>query len=554
MQKHVQSTADSVVTVNDCGFCTNQFGGAVFSKAYGAPFDGVHPWPDPPGTVVGHPTILSKSFHTEPAIFHQLPPGPPVPYQGFMVTHDLGSSWSKYAVMPEDLRDIPKLSQIGIASQSVVVPVQYQAIRTGFDASQGFEVVQLVRLTANPNGTAASVYYPSMYGFGSIGITPPYPWMWYHAYGVDPKDSMHLIAPDISNRTIMETHDGGDTWTEIPGLISLITDAGRFQPNFWAYPFASHVSFSSDDPNSVAIGTQQNGLFVSRDRGATWSKVRASERATAITSVEWMSPTEAFVSTLGRGLWKLTGSPLVTSVPQLCVIQACLLKYIEKGDPAPEQFESGIIVFDGEIMGGRVEDGEIRELSVTPQTSVGFVGAPVKVAVRYTNKRVGLIGVGTEKTFAAPSDRLLTGLALDKRGRLSGALYTTGKIPLSGKSEAREGVQTADERVILRENRSPSLSKPYISLSVKGKPADDIEPGDPLTVVGERIPRGTALEIVLDGRPIQKAEADDSGSLKGLIKAPKELGVHTLVVRDAKSERTIDGTMFVVHHRDVERK
>ena len=120
----------------------------------------------------------------------------------------------------------------------------------------------------------------------------------------------------------MESHDGGDNWSEIPGLTSLITDAGRFQPNSSDFPFASHVSFFSDDPNSVAIGTQQNGLFVSRDGGATWNKVPDSERATAITSVEWMSATEAFVSTLGRGLWKLTGTPVVKSVRSLCAIQS----------------------------------------------------------------------------------------------------------------------------------------------------------------------------------------------------------------------------------------
>ena len=153
---------------------------------------------------------------------------------------------------------------------------------------------------------------------------------------------------------MMESHDGADTWSEIPGLTSLITDGGRFQFNSDAFAFASHVSFSTDDPNSVAIGTQQNGLFVSRDRGAHWTKVPKSERATGITSVEWMSATDAFVSTLGRGLWKLTGSPVVNSVASLCAVQSCLLKYVFTGDPAPDQFQRGIVVFEGEIMGARI--------------------------------------------------------------------------------------------------------------------------------------------------------------------------------------------------------
>ena len=57
MQKHVPSPADSVVTASVCGNCTNQVGGELLS--------GMHQWPDPPGNVVGHPTIVSKSFHDQ---------------------------------------------------------------------------------------------------------------------------------------------------------------------------------------------------------------------------------------------------------------------------------------------------------------------------------------------------------------------------------------------------------------------------------------------------------------------------------------------------------
>ena len=321
MQKHVPSPADSVVTARVCGPCTNKVGGRAFSQTYGAAFPGMNQWPDPSGPVVGHPTILAKSFHD------QAVDAPGAFQKGFAATHDLGSSWSQYAVVAEDLKDIPKLSTIGISfsHRNFTVPVQYQAIKTEFDMARNLEIVQLVRLTKNPRRTTAIVFFPAMNGFRGIGVTPPDPWMWYHVFGVDPKDSQHLIAPDIIGGKIMKSHDGGDNWSEIPGLTSLITDAGRFQFNSGAFAFASHVSFSTDDPNSVAIGTQQNGLFVSRDRGANWTKVPESERATAITAVEWMSATDAFVSTLGRGLWKLTGSPVVKSVASLCVVNRAFL-------------------------------------------------------------------------------------------------------------------------------------------------------------------------------------------------------------------------------------
>jgi hypothetical protein len=376
--------------------------------------------------------------------------------------------------------------------------------------------------------------------------------MWYRVFGVDPKDSQHLIAPDIIGGKMMESHDGADTWSEIPGLTSLITDGGRFQLNSGAFAFASHVSFSPDDPNSVAIGTQQNGLFVSRDRGGHWTKVPESERATAITSIEWMSATDAFVSTLGRGLWKLTGNPVVNSVASLCAVQSCLLKYVFTGDPRPDRFQRGIVVFEGEIMGARVEDGVLRELSVTPQTSVGFVGAPVKLAIQYTNERTGRIGITTDETFAPPSGRLMTGLALDERGGLSGALYTSERIPLSERSRTRADVRTADARFILRQNRSPTASKPYISLAAANKGMDDIQPEDQLILTGERMPRNAVPEIVLDGRPMAKPDRGRSGVLKTAIKAPKEFGLHTLIVRDANTKQTLDGTVFVVRPRDAD--
>jgi hypothetical protein len=293
----------------------------------------MHSWPDPPGPVVGHPTIVSKSFHVQ-----GVDDAPGGFVKGFAATRNLGSSWTQYAAVTENRRDIPKLSAFRLTLNRQL-PVQYQGIRTGLDATGSFEIVNLVRLTKNPLGTSASVHFPTMNGFGGIGRSPP-DWAWHHVFAVDPKDSQHLIAPDVINGKIMESHDGGGNWSEIPGLTSRITDAGRFQSNVGTdpfnvgifpafpfdvgdFPFASHVSFSIDDPNSVAIGTQQNGLFVSRDRGATWIKVPNSERATAITSIDWMSATDAFVSTLGRGLWKLTGSPVVARLGPLCVVQSC---------------------------------------------------------------------------------------------------------------------------------------------------------------------------------------------------------------------------------------
>jgi hypothetical protein len=165
-----------------------------------------------------------------------------------------------------------------------------------------------------------------------------------------------------------------------------------------------------------------------------------------------------------------------------------------------------------------------------------------------------MIGINANEAFVRPSGRLLTGLALDEGGGLFGALYTSGIISLSDKSATRRQVRTADARVLLQQNRSPALSKPYISLSAMGKGMDNIGPEDTLTLTGERMPSGAVLEIVLDGDPIGKAEGDSSGFLKTIIKAPGELGSHRLIIRDANTKRTIDGAIFVIRPRDAERQ
>jgi len=96
----------------------------------------------------------------------------------------------------------------------------------------------------------ASVYYPAMNGFGSLGINPTM-FAWYEVFGVDPSNSSHLIAPDIFNQKIMETHDGGDNWSEIPLLTGAVSDGGRFNFGNWVFPHASAVSFNPEHPTSL---------------------------------------------------------------------------------------------------------------------------------------------------------------------------------------------------------------------------------------------------------------------------------------------------------------
>ena len=163
---------------------------------------------------------------------------------------------------------------------------------------------KLARMTQSPFALGVSVSYPAMTNFGGLGIMPTM-FAWYQVFGVAQKNPSLLIAPDVVNQKMMRSDTGGDTSARrSPGLTALVTDGGRLLFNVGIFPQVSAVSFSPDDPNLVAVGTRQNGIFMSGDGGLTWEKVPGSV-ATLITSLTWRSSTDLTVSTYGRGLWRL---------------------------------------------------------------------------------------------------------------------------------------------------------------------------------------------------------------------------------------------------------
>jgi len=398
----------------------------------------------------------------------------------------------------------------------------------------------------------ASVTYPSMNGFGGLGINPTM-FAWYEVFAADPLDSRHLIAPDVINEKMMQTWDGGDNWAEIPLLTSLVTEAGRFQFRNWIFPHASAVSFYSADPNRVAIGTQQGGIFVSTDRGATWFKVPGSERATYITSIEWRNANDLFVSTYGRGLWRVQAKLTLPNIDRYCLIVNCLFRYIDKGDPVPDRFKHGILVYEGRVQGVRVERGVLRQLFISPGASIGFIGDNRqfdKVAVSETAKFVGMRGAAQDELQFAAKQAAPVGIAVDERSKLIGALFTAGNLPLDEEPPPthREKPECEDDEDQVPE--SPTANKPYIRLSLDGRAADVVGPGDKLTISGVRVKPGTVLELLMDSRPVEKATANQDGSFSVVVTAPPEFGLHTVSIRDVRSRAMIDATMFIVRHRD----
>jgi hypothetical protein len=300
----------------------------------------------------------------------------------------------------------------------------------------------------------------------------------------------------------------------------------------------------------VVVGTHQNGIMLSTDHGTTWAKIPGSERATYITSLEWRTATDLTVSTYGRGLWRLQGTFWIPDIGPLCEIVNCTIRYIDRGDPPPDRFRRGVVIFEGQILGMRSADGQLAELFVSPGSSVGYVAekneAP-KVKVTETLKAVGIIGKirGLERL---PPDGGVVGVALDRNDNVIGLVSAKSNLPISAPTAVSAGEEK--EEVEPAAQRSPTAARPYISLSNPKGRADALASGDPLVVTAQRMPAGTAIEVLIDGRVVAKANVSQDGSLSVRVSAPQEPGLHTLTVRDTKTQKVLDGTMFIVGHRD----
>ena len=532
MQKRVATAADTQVTFVSCGPCGNLRSGPALAGTVG--------WTNPAGAVAGNPAIVARSFHVQGV---SADGGFAA---GLAVTRDLGATWSQYASFPEDRSDLPKLTKRRFRT-AFTLPVQYQSIRTGFDPATNLGINHLVRLSKQRTSDTASVYYPAMTGFGGLGINPTM-FAWYQVFGVDPTNSRYIIAPDIVNEKMMQTSDGGETWTEIAALTALVTDGGRYQFRNSYFPHASAVSYYARDANMVAVGTHENGILLSTDHGASWTKVPGSERATYITSLEWRSATDVIVSTYGRGLWRMQGVLWIPKFEPLCRIVDCLIKWIDRGDPPPDRIDRGIVILEGRAVGVRVAAGRVAEVFVSPGSSIGFVAerdkAP-KVKITESRRPVGLRGVVRGLKAWPTGEGQVVALALDQVDGLRGLALAHADLPatepLPGANEP-----PADETEPAPQ-RSPTAGKPYVSLTLPGGDIDRLATGGRFAATGRDFPAGAALEVLIDGEVVDKATVREDGGFSVTLVAPPALGVHTLTVRDATTKRVIDGAQFKVN-------
>ncbi len=145
-------------------------------------------------------------------------------------------------------------------------------------------------------------------------------------FAVNPLDPDHIIANDLSGAdpVMVRTINGGQTWTELTQLDTLLTGAGRFvnqtqlgaRPGDNSYPQASLVGINPANPDMIVAGGQDSGVFLSVDGGNEWRLLtdpRSSQRQRSHISRPLYAHFESFfdghanlyIGARGRGAWRI---------------------------------------------------------------------------------------------------------------------------------------------------------------------------------------------------------------------------------------------------------
>jgi hypothetical protein len=167
-------------------------------------------------------------------------------------------------------------------------------------------------------------------GTGSSGswqrVLPPGGEGGFGIFDVNPTDPNRLFASHlIENRAQMVlSTDGGAIWVNNAALDTLMTGAGAYRirnrrgptdfTEFEGYPQPTLVAFDPDDQDVLLAGGADSGVFLSTDRGASWTVITNNSGNASNPHIprpkfayfdHESSRVNVYIGTQGRGVWKL---------------------------------------------------------------------------------------------------------------------------------------------------------------------------------------------------------------------------------------------------------
>jgi photosystem II stability/assembly factor-like uncharacterized protein len=532
------------------------------------------------------PTIVKRDFHVQGVewVLGGLSLGPGgvvlpsiLCAKGLAVTDNLGLTWEQYATFNYDRFDLPKLSfpkvrqsQLSFPKIKQSRPVLYQAIH-----NISHPLARIVGEPCPDPSPRGCVTYPDMEACPAtntcpiascpdvkklaLGTGPTMEWR-YRVFAVDPGDVDHLIAPDLNSGTMMETRDGGDCWAEIKQLTDLIKDGGKLgKLNFSGRKFfngngdngdslqASAISFNPEHPDMVAVGTVQNGIFISSNGGQDWAKVPGSERATLISSLHWRKADELIVSTYGRGLWRVRFINVGLVADFKCKSPDCFHIYVQRSpEERPSPYDQAALAFGGSIEGARIADGILQELFIQPGTSISFLSDAQDVPdikVTETERPMGFLGI--ESVPTAPKENgIISGLTLRRSGKgseLVGFVFARSHLFM----EATEAKDLSKERPVGRKEPT-NAGEPYLELPA----GPETGPGTSIPLSGRNLEAGSTIEITMDGRTVRELVVAQDGRFYARVKAPTRFGLYRITIVDGTSRKALDSAELMVRPHD----
>jgi hypothetical protein len=266
----------------------------------------------PPGSVPGwtYIDVLDRFGPNSYALITQTNTGRRV-----SITTDITAAsvvWTQLGSAPSDV--------CGIRATGPAATPTFYALA---GACQGFTPDRLFRFSGTAStGTWQQVTPPVTGGGVGFGIL-----------GVDRGNPNRLFVSVVTptGARVFRSTNGGTNWTADTVLDGMMTAGGTYRARvrrgpvdftaFTSYVQPSLLSFDPNDANTMIAGSRDAGLFLTRDGGATWSKVTDNSgssnnpvvpRPNFVYYDRECGQSTAFVATQGRGIWKVkyaTGPP-----------------------------------------------------------------------------------------------------------------------------------------------------------------------------------------------------------------------------------------------------
>jgi hypothetical protein len=375
----------SRVTGSACGPCVNFVADPHFQH--------IGSWPNAPdgnpANLADAPFLIAGDAYLQYVANQQTVP----PSTDFYLTLSAGASWSRAFSLPLT----PKGPSVFAGPPAN--PTMYQGVQRPGSLPNGGLRLGLIRArNLMPPEVLGASFGPPV-GIGQVEVTNAdssgigafgslrTPIARYVVFGVDPNNADRLIAPDVENSEMKFSADGGANWYPLPQLTQAVTDSGKYLFALYELSLASVIAWDPYDSCHILVGTIQNGVIRSTDGGITWTQIEGSTPVTYVSSFYFPPKGPVWVSTNGRGLWKLdldrkggadSGRCRVPSPPPGGVQADGLIAIdpttgsaqVFRGldDPAVCARCSVILVRNGWVTDLQLSDGTVQEVAISGGT------------------------------------------------------------------------------------------------------------------------------------------------------------------------------------------